>query len=177
MIALVLLAMPIARPEANPIAGGVGVLSGYLGGLALRGTGAASAADPPAPEPAPAAAPPYDGRDGAEAHLHRRGGRRRRRAAGRPDRASATPPRSSRTPRRASPACSTGALADGGWYGSAHEELLVRASSEPDPRERLEAVRALVDEQTRVGMLVGVAVGFELAGELARTRTTTTEET
>jgi len=35
VIALVLLAMPIARPEADPIAGGVGVLSGYLGGLAL----------------------------------------------------------------------------------------------------------------------------------------------
>ena len=35
VIALVLLVMPIARPEANPIVGGVGVLSGYLGGLAL----------------------------------------------------------------------------------------------------------------------------------------------
>jgi drug/metabolite transporter (DMT)-like permease len=35
VIALVLLAMPIARPEANPIVGGVGVVSGYLGGLAL----------------------------------------------------------------------------------------------------------------------------------------------
>jgi hypothetical protein len=59
------------------------------------------------------------------------------------------------------------ALADGGWYGSAHEELLVRASGEADAGERLAAVRALVDEQTRLGMLVGVAVGFELAEELA----------
>jgi hypothetical protein len=59
------------------------------------------------------------------------------------------------------------ALAEGGWYGSEHEELLVRASDEADPSERLAAVRALVNEQTRVGMLVGVAVGFELAGELA----------
>ena len=58
------------------------------------------------------------------------------------------------------------ALAEGGWYGSTHEEQLARASDEADPRERLAAVRALVDEQTRVGMLVGVAVGFELAGEL-----------
>ena len=58
------------------------------------------------------------------------------------------------------------ALADGGWYGAAHEELLSRAAGEPDERERLAAVRALVDEQTRIGMLVGVAVGFELAGEL-----------
>ena len=69
------------------------------------------------------------------------------------------------------------ALADGGWYGGAHEEQLLRASEEPDPRERFEAVRALVDEQTRVGMLVGVAVGFELAGELAGTEQTMTEET
>jgi hypothetical protein len=70
------------------------------------------------------------------------------------------------------------ALADGGWYGAAHEELLVRASSEAEAVERLEAVRALVDEQTRVGMLVGVAVGFELAGELAAggTEQTMTEE-
>jgi hypothetical protein len=35
VIALVLLLMPIARPEANPVTGGVGVLVGYLGGLAL----------------------------------------------------------------------------------------------------------------------------------------------
>jgi hypothetical protein len=39
VIALVLLAMPIARPEANPIAGGVGVVVGYLGGLALQRRG------------------------------------------------------------------------------------------------------------------------------------------
>jgi hypothetical protein len=68
------------------------------------------------------------------------------------------------------------ALADGGWYGSAHEEQLLRASGEPDAGERLAAVRALVDEQTRVGMLVGVAVGFELAGELEATDQNITEE-
>ncbi|HEX4033611.1 MAG TPA: hypothetical protein VHX66_04135 [Solirubrobacteraceae bacterium] len=69
------------------------------------------------------------------------------------------------------------ALTSGGWYGAEHEELITRASAEPDPQERLAAVRALVDEQTRVGMLVGVAVGFELAGELAESEPTTTEET
>jgi hypothetical protein len=68
------------------------------------------------------------------------------------------------------------ALAEGGWYGPAHEELLARVSGEGDPGERLAAVRALVDEQTRVGMLVGVAVGFELAGELAGTEQTMTQE-
>jgi hypothetical protein len=68
------------------------------------------------------------------------------------------------------------ALADGGWYGAAHEEQLSRAAGEPDPGERLAAVRALVDEQTRVGMLVGVAVGFELAGELSAIEKAITEE-
>jgi hypothetical protein len=33
-------------------------------------------------------------------------------------------------------------------------------------------VRTLVAEETRIGMLVGVAVGFELARELARNTTT-----
>jgi len=35
VIALVLLVMPIARPEANPAAGGAGIVIGYLGGLVL----------------------------------------------------------------------------------------------------------------------------------------------
>jgi hypothetical protein len=68
------------------------------------------------------------------------------------------------------------ALVEGGWFGEAHEELLQRASAESDPAQRLEAVRALVGEQTRVGMLVGVAVGFELAHELASTEHNPSEE-
>src|SRR5579863_587388 len=35
VIALALLAMPLARPEASPVAAGVGIVSGYFGGLAL----------------------------------------------------------------------------------------------------------------------------------------------
>ncbi|HLK46344.1 MAG TPA: hypothetical protein VKT18_10150 [Acidimicrobiales bacterium] len=58
------------------------------------------------------------------------------------------------------------ALDDGGWFDAAHEELIAQASAEPAPHDRLAAIRALVDEQTRIGMLVGVAVGFELANEL-----------
>jgi hypothetical protein len=68
------------------------------------------------------------------------------------------------------------ALAQGGWFGAAHEELLTQASGEEDPYARLAAVRALVDEQTRLGMLVGVAVGFELAAELAETNETHSDE-
>ncbi|MEA2372106.1 MAG: hypothetical protein QOH12_2500 [Solirubrobacteraceae bacterium] len=59
------------------------------------------------------------------------------------------------------------ALDQGGWFGSAHEDLLRKAAAREDPDERLTAVGSLVAEQTRIGMLVGVAVGFELAHELA----------
>ncbi|GAC1439051.1 MAG: hypothetical protein NVSMB51_16240 [Solirubrobacteraceae bacterium] len=61
------------------------------------------------------------------------------------------------------------ALAEGGWFGSAHEAELARVAGEQDPEGRLEALRVLVSEQTRLGMLVGVAVGFELARELQQT--------
>ena len=39
----------------------------------------------------------------------------------------------------------------------------------PDQDERLRAVRTLLAEETRIGMLVGVAVGWELALELDNT--------
>ena len=61
------------------------------------------------------------------------------------------------------------ALAEGGWFGSAHEGQLTSAALTEDPEERLRAVRTLVAEETRLGMLVGVAVGLELAEELAKT--------
>ena len=64
----------------------------------------------------------------------------------------------------------TAALAEGGWFGSAHEAELARATGEEDPAARLAAVRALVDEEAGLGMLVGVAVGLELAHELMRQR-------
>jgi hypothetical protein len=60
------------------------------------------------------------------------------------------------------------ALDQGGWFGAAHDDLLRKAASHDDPDERLDAVATLVAEQTRIGMLVGVAVGFELARELAQ---------
>ena len=60
------------------------------------------------------------------------------------------------------------ALESGGWFGTAHQEQ-VRAAAEPeDPSERARAVATLVAEETRVGMLVGIAVGYELAHELQR---------
>ena len=60
------------------------------------------------------------------------------------------------------------ALDSGGWFGQAHEAELAKAASTTDATDRQRAVRALVAEETRLGMLVGVAVGFELARALQR---------
>jgi hypothetical protein len=61
------------------------------------------------------------------------------------------------------------ALAEGGWFGSAHEAHVAQAALQDDSDERLRAVRTLVAEETRLAMLVGVAVGLELAQELSKT--------
>jgi hypothetical protein len=60
------------------------------------------------------------------------------------------------------------ALAEGGWFGDLHDAEVSRAAAEQDDGERARAVGTLVAEQTRLGMFVGVAVGFELAHELAQ---------
>ena len=64
------------------------------------------------------------------------------------------------------------ALDEGGWFGEAHEQQIMRAATTEDPAQRLTALRTLVADETRLGMLVGVAVGFELARELAARRAT-----
>jgi hypothetical protein len=58
------------------------------------------------------------------------------------------------------------ALDEGGWFGEAHESQLRQALAEPDPGEQASRVRTLLAEETRMGMLIGVAVGWELALEL-----------
>ena len=62
------------------------------------------------------------------------------------------------------------ALDEGGWFGSAHEEQVARAVAAGDEDERSRLVRTLLADETRLGMLVGVAVGFELANQLASAR-------
>jgi hypothetical protein len=62
------------------------------------------------------------------------------------------------------------ALQEGGWFGEAHDAEVSRVASEPGDSDRRTAVATLVAEQTRLGMFVGVAVGFELAHELQRGR-------
>ena len=66
------------------------------------------------------------------------------------------------------------ALEEGGWFGEAHEGELRKAAAAPDPDERLTAVRTLLAEEARMGMMVGVAVGWALAEELGEA--TTNEE-
>jgi hypothetical protein len=61
------------------------------------------------------------------------------------------------------------ALESGGWFSEAHEAEVRRATDEADEEERSRLVRTLIAEETRMGMMVGVAVGFELANELQRT--------
>ena len=58
-----------------------------------------------------------------------------------------------------------GALQEGGWL-EAHESEVLKAATTPDDEARLTAMRTLLAEETRLGMLVGVAVGWELAREL-----------
>src|ERR671936_3191868 len=59
------------------------------------------------------------------------------------------------------------ALDEGGWFDLGHEQAVREATGREDPAQRLRDVRTLLAEETRMGMLVGVAVGFELARELA----------
>jgi hypothetical protein len=58
------------------------------------------------------------------------------------------------------------ALAAAEWYGSAHRAAVLEAAGKPDVDERLTAVHRLIAEETRVSMLIGVAVGYELAHTL-----------
>ena len=61
------------------------------------------------------------------------------------------------------------ALAEGGWFGESHEAESLRAATVPDPDERVAAVRSLLAEEARMGMMVGVAVGWALHEEMIDT--------
>ena len=60
------------------------------------------------------------------------------------------------------------ALESAQWFGSAHQAEVVRAAGQADPDERVAAVQMLVAEETRLSMLVGVAVGYELGQMLKK---------
>ena len=58
------------------------------------------------------------------------------------------------------------ALEEGGWFGDAHRSQVRQAAAEPDPAQRETRIDTLLAEETRMGMMVGVAVGWELCREL-----------
>jgi hypothetical protein len=60
------------------------------------------------------------------------------------------------------------ALSEGGWFGEAHEGQVNAAVEADDAEQRRMLIKTLLAEETRMGMLVGVAVGWELARELER---------
>ena len=59
-----------------------------------------------------------------------------------------------------------GALGDAGWFGDTHEAEVLKAATVPNTEQRLTAIRTLLAEETRLGMMVGVAVGWAVAEEL-----------
>jgi hypothetical protein len=59
------------------------------------------------------------------------------------------------------------ALAEGGWFGESHDAEALKAATAPDPDQRITAVRTLLAEEARMGMMVGVAVGWALRAELS----------
>jgi hypothetical protein len=58
------------------------------------------------------------------------------------------------------------ALGAGGWFGESHDSEVLKAATNPDEEARLAAVRTLLAEEARMGMMVGVAVGWALAERL-----------
>jgi hypothetical protein len=58
------------------------------------------------------------------------------------------------------------ALGAGGWFDESHDAEVLKAATTPEEEARLTAVRTLLAEETRMGMMVGVAVGWALAEQL-----------
>lgn len=52
------------------------------------------------------------------------------------------------------------------YFEEAHDQHVRSVAGVSDEQERLRQLRTLVAEEVRLGMLVGVAVGFQLAHEL-----------
>ncbi len=68
------------------------------------------------------------------------------------------------------------ALDAGGWFGESHDAGVLKAATTPDESERIASVRTLLAEEARMGMMVGVAVGWALAEELSKTQADQDEE-
>ncbi|MGZ5330448.1 MAG: hypothetical protein ACXWFH_03975 [Solirubrobacterales bacterium] len=62
----------------------------------------------------------------------------------------------------------TEALSAGGWFDESHEAEVLKAATVPGEEERLTAIRTMLAEEARMGMMVGVAVGWAMSEELAK---------
>jgi hypothetical protein len=58
------------------------------------------------------------------------------------------------------------ALASGGFFDGPQAQAIADAAGRADEGERLAAMRALLAEESRLAMMIGVAVGWTLASEL-----------
>ena len=58
------------------------------------------------------------------------------------------------------------ALKEGGWFDESRRSALRQTLADGDLDERERQVATLLAEETRIGMLVGVAVGWALVREL-----------
>jgi hypothetical protein len=70
----------------------------------------------------------------------------------------------------------TEALGAGGWFGESHDAEVLKAATTPEEEARLTAVRTLLAEEARMGMMVGVAVGWALADQLEQQESEPTKE-
>ena len=59
------------------------------------------------------------------------------------------------------------ALAAGGWFEESHQQAVADAARREDEGERVALIGTLIAEESRLAMMIGVAVGWTLAGELA----------
>ena len=58
------------------------------------------------------------------------------------------------------------ALNEAECFDTAHQELVLEAAGKADIEQRLQAVQTMLAEEIRVTMMIGAAVGFELAHQL-----------
>jgi hypothetical protein len=62
------------------------------------------------------------------------------------------------------------ALASGGWFEESHQGAIGDAAGRADESERVALISTLIAEESRLAMMIGVAVGWALAGELSEPR-------
>ena len=146
VFAALLLALSLATEDASIVAGVGGAATGALLGLVLPASGA-------------------DARAVSEP-VQRRGARGRARGAERARSGSARPRRGSRAIAPQLQHVLNQALDEGGWFGEAARVAGAPGGCAENDSRVHAAVGTLLAEETRMGMLIGVAVGWELAREL-----------